>query len=70
MRAATELEPMFVRVREAAAFLAVPEWRMYELLRKQLIESRYEGKRRLVLVSSLREFAEKLPDERPTPVTQ
>lgn len=54
------IEPIFVSVAEAADALAVSRWQIYELLNKQQIESRYQGRKRLVVVSSLREYAQGL----------
>ena len=57
------LKPIFVTVYEAAAVLGVSRWQVYQLLDKQAIESRYSGRRRLVLVTSLEEYAANLPTE-------
>lgn len=58
-------EPLFISVKEAAIMLGVSRNHMYGLLDMQLIESRYMGRRRLVLVSSLHEFIAGLPTTPP-----
>ena len=55
------IEPIFVSVKEAARVLGVSPWTCYQLLDEQKIESRYQGRRRLVSVVSLREYATTLP---------
>ncbi len=55
--------PIFVSVKQAAQMLGVSPWTCYQLLDKQAIESRYQGRRRLVVVESLHEFARNLPTE-------
>ena len=62
------LDPVFVSVKQAAELLAVSPWQIYDLLDKQAIESRYQGRRRLVVVSSLRKYAESLPTTAPESV--
>ena len=59
------LEPIFVSVKQAADALALSTWQVYQILDSGEIESRYKGSRRLVVVRSLREYAEQLPTERP-----
>lgn len=59
------LDPQYVTVAEAASFLALSKHTVYALLDSQTIESRYAGRKRLVIVSSLREYAEGLPTSRP-----
>ncbi len=58
-----ELDPIFVSVKDAAKALGVSTFTVYDLCDRQKIESRYQGRRRLVLVSSLRRYAEGLPTE-------
>ena len=41
--------------------LAISPWSAYQLLESGQIESRYMGRRRLVSVASIREFAKGLP---------
>lgn len=56
-----ELTPIFVSVKQAAHMLAISPWSCYQLLDSGAIESRYQGRRRLVLVASLRRYAAGLP---------
>lgn len=58
-----EVAPIFVSVKDAAQMLGLTAWSVYQLLDKQAIESRYHGRRRLVKVESLREYAESLPSQ-------
>jgi len=60
-----DLDPIYVSVKEAARLLGLSTWSMYQKLDKQVIESRYDGRKRLVLVSSLREYAASLPSTAP-----
>lgn len=62
------IDPIFVSVKEAAKALAISPWAMYQLCEKQEIASQYQGRRRLVVVKSLREYAANLPTERPAKV--
>lgn len=55
--------PIFVSVKQAAEALAVSPWTMYQLLDEGAVESRYKGRRRLVLYTSLQEYADNLPTE-------
>lgn len=59
-------EPIFVSVKQAAGMLGVTPWSVYQLLGDPdcPIDNRYFGKRRLVSVDSLREYAANLPTER------
>jgi hypothetical protein len=59
------LEPHFVSVKAAAEFLDSTPWSVYQLLDAEVIDSQYEGRRRKVVLSSLRAYAESLPRERP-----
>lgn len=60
------LEPIFVSVKDAAKILGgISPWSVYELLNAGKIKSQYHGRRRLVNVASLREYAEALPDKAP-----
>lgn len=56
-----EIDPIFISVKQAAGVLGISPWSVYQLLDAQVIESRYHGKRRLVRVTSLQEYAEGLP---------
>lgn len=57
-------EAIFVSVKQTSDMLGLSLNQTYELLNRQLIESRYFGKRRLVLLASVNEFAHNLPTER------
>jgi hypothetical protein len=57
--------PIFVSVKDAATMLGLTPGGAYELVDQQRIESRYCGRRRLVVVESLIEYAANLPS---TPV--
>lgn len=55
------IDPIFVSVKQAAQALNVSTWVCYQLLDEKKIDSRYHGRRRLVSVDSLREYARNLP---------
>lgn len=54
------IEPIFISVKQAAAALSLTPAHVYSILDDRKIDSRYEGRRRLVSVASLREYAENL----------
>lgn len=56
--------PVFVSTKEAARLLGLSRNHVYNLLNAGAIQSRYLGKRRQVVVSSLHEFAANLPEQR------
>lgn len=56
-----QVDPIYVSVKEAARILGLSTWSLYQKLDKQVIESRYDGRKRLVVVTSLREYAAALP---------
>lgn len=58
------LDAMFVSAKDAAHYLGVSRNHVYDLCRERVIESRIFRQRRLILLSSLRAFAEALPSER------
>lgn len=60
-----ELDPIYVSVKDAARILGVSTWLIYQKLDQQVIESRYEGRKRLVVLASLREYAADLPTTAP-----
>lgn len=62
------IDPIYISVKDAAEALAVSTFQVYKLLDQQKIESRYEGTRRLVVVTSLREYAERMPTSAPESV--
>lgn len=61
------LTPIFVSVKQAAQMLGLSTWVCYQLLDQQKIASQYQGRRRLVRVDSLREYADSLPTYPPAP---
>lgn len=65
-----ELDPIFVSVKEAARILSLSTWAVYQKLDAQEIESRYEGRKRLVDYKSLRAYAAGLPTTAPVPETE
>ncbi len=66
---AGDLRPRYVTVKEAARYLASSTWAVYQLLDKGAIESRYQGRKRLVVVTSLEGYADSLPSTPPTPAS-
>ena len=60
-----EVDPIHVSVKEAARLLGLSAWSVYQLLDGQHIESRYAGRKRLVVMASLRKYAEALPSVAP-----
>lgn len=61
-----KVEPIFVTVQEAAAILGggTSPWTMNRLCKLNAIESKFQGRRRMVVLASLREYADNLPSER------
>ncbi len=59
-----DLQPIFISVKEAARVLALTPWSVYKLCDEQAIDSQYHGKRRLVVLASVREYAASLPTSR------
>ena len=59
----TEVAPIHVTVKDAARILGISPHHCYRLLNAEppAIDSRYIGKRRLVVLASLRAYAESLP---------
>jgi len=60
----SDITPIFVSVKEAAQMLGITQWSVYKLCDEQAIRSQYHGKRRLVRLDSLREYADGLPEWR------
>lgn len=62
-----DIEPIHVSVRDAARILGISPHHCTRLLDAEgsPIDSRYLGKRRLVVLASLREYAANLPSTRP-----
>lgn len=60
-----EVTPIFVTVKDAAAILGgVSPWTVNQLCRDDVIESRFHKRRRLVVLASLKAYAESLPATR------
>ena len=55
------IEPIFISVKEAAKALGLSPWSTYQLCDEGKLDSRYQGRRRLVLVKSVRDYAASLP---------
>ena len=60
-----QTDPLFVSVKEAARILGLSTWSIYQKLDAQEIASRYDGRKRLVVMESLREYAARLPEVAP-----
>lgn len=58
-------DALFVSVKEAARILGLSTWSIYQKLDAQEIASRYDGRKRLVVMESLREYAAGLPEVAP-----
>lgn len=63
--ASETVEPIHVSIKDAAVILGVSPWSVRELLEAEAIAGRYFGKRRLVVLASLREYAAGLPTSPP-----
>lgn len=61
------MDPIFVSVKDAAQALSLTPWTVYQLANNGHLESRYHGRRRLIVVESLRKYAAGLPDTAPEP---
>jgi hypothetical protein len=61
----TSLDPILVSVKDAARVIGVSPWVVYQQLDAGAIESRYVGRRRLVVVESLRRYVDGLPTTAP-----
>lgn len=53
---------IFVSAQEAAAMLAITTWSVYRLCDDGQLESRYFGRRRLIVRESVQRFADSLPE--------
>lgn len=60
------LSPIYVTAKDAAAILGggTSPWTIHRLCRLGAIDSRFHGKRRMVVLASLREYADSLPAAR------
>lgn len=56
-----QVEPIFVSVKDAARILGLSAWSVYQLLNEGLIDSRYQGRRRSVVLKSVQDYAAALP---------
>lgn len=56
-----QVEPIFVSVKDAARILGLSAWSVYQLLNDGVIDSRYQGRRRTVVLKSVRDYAAGLP---------
>lgn len=59
--AGEKVGPIFVSVKQAGQILGISTWSCYQLLNENKVDSRYHGRRRLVSVKSLEEYARNLP---------
>jgi hypothetical protein len=64
----SEIDPIAVAVKVAAAKSGLSKWTIYDLANKGEIETVYHGSRRLVVWASLRDYIANLPTERPETV--
>jgi len=64
-----KIDPISISVKDAAEALGVSPMQIYRLCDKQAIESVYQGRKRLVLVASLREYVAGLPTTPPESVS-
>ena len=60
------MEPIYVTARDAATILGggTSPWTIHRLCRLGAIESRFQGQRRMVVLASLRDYADSLPATR------
>jgi hypothetical protein len=60
------LTPIYVTAKDAATILGggTSPWTIHRLCRDGEIDSRFQGKRRMVVLASLRDYADNLPAER------
>lgn len=56
-------DALLITVKEAADKLSVTPWSVYRMLDDDKIRSVYQGRRRYVVVESLREYVENLPTQ-------
>jgi hypothetical protein len=59
------MEPLLISVAEMRSMLGISKNYAYTILDQGLIESRYIGRRRLVVLESLRAYVAALPREPP-----
>lgn len=60
------LTPIYVTAKDAATILGggTSPWTIHRLCRDGAIQSRFQGKRRMVVLTSLHEYANNLPTAR------
>lgn len=58
------LDPLLITVAEMARLLGIGRTEAYVIINRGLVDARYQGRRRLVLLDSVREYAASLPTER------
>lgn len=51
-----ENDPLLITVKAAAESLSLTPWSVYKLLDEGVIEGKYQGRRRYVLVASMRDY--------------
>lgn len=56
------IDPIFVSVKQAAQALSLSPWVTYQLLDSGKLRGKYHGRRRLVYVTSIREYADSLSE--------
>lgn len=57
-----EDEALLITVKAAADKLSLTPWSVYKLLDEGVLQGRYQGRRRYVLVSSLTEYVDNLSE--------
>jgi excisionase family DNA binding protein len=63
----SDIPPIFVSVAKAAEMLGLAKLTVYRMCDEQVLVSQYHGKRRLVRLASVHEYADGLPSERALP---
>jgi hypothetical protein len=64
----TQPAVLFLSIRDAAVTLALSQWAIKDLLRRDVLKGRKHGRRTLVTVSSIRAYADGLPSAKFLPV--
>jgi excisionase family DNA binding protein len=62
----SDIPPIFVSVSKAAEMLGLAKLTIYRMCDEQILVSQYHGKRRLVRLASVQEYADSLPTTRET----
>jgi hypothetical protein len=63
-RRAEPRKPIHVSIQEACHLLGISRVSLWHILEANQIESRYHGRRRLVVLASLEDYASNMPRER------